>query len=826
MRSVVEWGLANAATAAILAMCVAVITRVWRNPHLAHLLWLIVLLRLVAPPVVQVPLPTFDWRGSRETPATAVPTVDVPDVAITESSTVRRAEVRESAASAPMPTPSASHLESSLRLPVPTQTTGPTQQTATAADRPASDALALSTVTSFPVWDMLAGAWISGSVLYAALMMVRVQRFGREIRRSSAVAPDWLTGEIREISRSVALPRIPRVHVIDWTLPPMIWSGVRPTLLVPRALVESIDPARRRLLLLHELLHVRRRDPLTRWFAVAVLAVYWWNPFCWWAVRKLQNSQEECCDAAVLCFYPQQSETYGEALLAVSEFVSCGSLLAPAVSVGVERKNHLKRRMTMILEGSRWPKLSKARLAVATSCGALALAVSLTRVAAEAGSTDQDPTSSTTQTLPAAKADQVVRSNGSDGPAMLAPNPLSQPAPGDGDVRKLLKDRYRVALVTLQREFRESLTDPLAVSVANIGVAGRTLLDCELALAGPRDKPAIYERYIELTMLLDQRAEGLLKAKLISLEDLQAAHERRLDAETKLRQCREGSLPVLENQKEPLETSAQDAFPLGDPTAQLAAKSAQGSLSAEIFPDPSIKPLEPAAGDDELRKLLKERYNSALKAFQGQYVRTLLDPTTPITTVILAGRTFVDAELAVRGANDVIAVHERYLNLTRYFEKRAEAMVEKRVISRADFDAVRAARLDAEIKLVQAKAAHPPSQRRAGVYVQELQVRVRIAEAEVAAARAVGQQGEAELKRALANLKYRETQHLRVQSLRKQNAVNQNEVDDATHLRDDAASSVVAARASIAAAQAQVAIKVAQLEQVELELKQASEAGQ
>src|SRR5262249_29943138 len=98
MQSIVEWGLANAATAALLAMCVAVITRVWRNPHLAHLLWLIVLLRLVAPPIVQVPLPSFEWRGARDTPTTAVTVVDIPSATVAKSPTPHRAVVRESAA--------------------------------------------------------------------------------------------------------------------------------------------------------------------------------------------------------------------------------------------------------------------------------------------------------------------------------------------------------------------------------------------------------------------------------------------------------------------------------------------------------------------------------------------------------------------------------------------------------------------------------------------------------------------------------------------------------------------------------------------------------
>jgi multidrug resistance efflux pump len=101
---------------------------------------------------------------------------------------------------------------------------------------------------------------------------------------------------------------------------------------------------------------------------------------------------------------------------------------------------------------------------------------------------------------------------------------------------------------------------------------------------------------------------------------------------------------------------------------------------------------------------------------------------------------------------------------------------------------------------------------------------VRIAEAEVNAVRAVVDQSRAELQRALANLKHREVQFGRIQALRKNNALSQDDLDEAIRARDDAAAGVEAAKAAIRAAQAQVEIKAAQLEQVKLELDQAKAA--
>src|ERR687887_524383 len=56
MDTLLEVGLANALLAAGLGLAVALVTRVWRRPALAHALWLLVLLKLITPPLVPLRL--------------------------------------------------------------------------------------------------------------------------------------------------------------------------------------------------------------------------------------------------------------------------------------------------------------------------------------------------------------------------------------------------------------------------------------------------------------------------------------------------------------------------------------------------------------------------------------------------------------------------------------------------------------------------------------------------------------------------------------------------------------------------------------------------
>jgi len=850
MGALIQFGLANAAAAAVLAIGVALITRVWRNPHLAHALWLIVLLRLVAPPLFRIPVSSPDWLAQR-TPAVQPQTANegelsVPHPVVNERGAANVTRAPDLTLTAKYAAADTSVRPSGRRLEPVTPTLAPSNAVSSIPS-------AASTVTPIHLMDglaylmdALAAIWIAGTFLYVAVTAVRVRRFARAARRSQSPAPNWLKDEIFNIAQRIRLLRSPRLMVVEGALPPMIWSGCRPTLLLPRAIVESIDPSQRRLLLLHELLHLRRRDHLVRWFVVAVLALYWWNPAAWWAVRRLQNAEEECCDADVLAFHPDQSEVYGGALLAVSEFVSCGSLPAAAVSIGVERKNHLKWRMTMILKGYGWPKLTNTRLAAVIGCGAVTLGVSLTNAATQV------------ELVPEAKVATKAAPEAAESPKLVAAPQPSKPAPSviarpstpqprgflhyaplellpnDDETQKDLKERYNAALRSLKlHDYQYDVNR--GTSLGNMLTAARSLLEAKLALAQtPEDQVRTRQDYLEFITACWREAKARLDiggAVGFSPLDEAQAREAMFDAKLKLAQAR-----PKEKGKAPETTQAISPEPGGSAEVQPPAVTSGGVTAATASNTrPAMltaKPLEPATGDDELHKLLKDRYNSALKSLQGHYERTTLDTNVPITTVIVAAHTLLEAELALATAKETVGIYERYLEFMKYFDNLVETRRKSGSVGFGEFNAVHEARLEAEIKLLQTRAVastNPRADTNAGVIshlaLQSLETRIRIAEAEVTAARAAVEQSQAELKRALASLKYRQSQFDRLQALRKQLSVAQDAIDEATRARDEAAASVDAAKASIQAAIAQVAIKDGQLQQARLELDNAKAVG-
>jgi hypothetical protein len=79
-----------------------------------------------------------------------------------------------------------------------------------------------------------------------------------------------------------------------------VTCGILSSVVVLPKEAEGWSDERRRVVLLHELIHVKRRDLLTQTIARVVCAAYWFNPLVWWAVRKLRTEQEWACDERVV----------------------------------------------------------------------------------------------------------------------------------------------------------------------------------------------------------------------------------------------------------------------------------------------------------------------------------------------------------------------------------------------------------------------------------------------------------------------------------------------------------------------------------------------
>ena len=97
--------------------------------------------------------------------------------------------------------------------------------------------------------------------------------------------------------RRSAIPSrsVPPVIVRDDVRGPCVVGVLRPAVVLPSFMLDrrvELEHA-----VLHELAHVKRRDPLVNALCLGLHLVYWFHPMVWFARRRLATLREVACDA-------------------------------------------------------------------------------------------------------------------------------------------------------------------------------------------------------------------------------------------------------------------------------------------------------------------------------------------------------------------------------------------------------------------------------------------------------------------------------------------------------------------------------------------------
>lgn len=192
--------------------------------------------------------------------------------------------------------------------------------------------------------------WLLGVLLVIARLLVGTLRVRRLVREAAPLEdPAWVKLS-RELSQQIRLRRRVRLLRSRENLVPLTCGAFSAVVLLPNEADEwSIH--RRRVVLLHELIHVRRRDLLTQTLAQLVCALYWFNPLVWFAARRLRKEQEWACDEQVLATGIKASDYAGH-LLEIGRGFDTQRL--PAVTTtAIMRRSQLEERLRVILKPDR-----------------------------------------------------------------------------------------------------------------------------------------------------------------------------------------------------------------------------------------------------------------------------------------------------------------------------------------------------------------------------------------------------------------------------------------------------------------------------------------
>ena len=216
-------------------------------------------------------------------------------------------------------------------------------------------------------WPIVLGAlWAVGVLALVARLIHGLIA----VRRISRTAPPVDNGAWRaallEVADRLDMEEPPRLVVSNAVRVPFACGFRTPTIVLPTEAMSWTDD-RRRIVLLHELAHIQRRDMFGHLLSRLACVMYWFHPLVWMAAGHLRAESERACDDLAIRSGAKASD-YAQHLLDI--VTSIRGPVAPAVACTMARKRDFEGRMLAILDPER-RRVAPSRFRAVALVGAL-----------------------------------------------------------------------------------------------------------------------------------------------------------------------------------------------------------------------------------------------------------------------------------------------------------------------------------------------------------------------------------------------------------------------------------------------------------------------
>ena len=182
--------------------------------------------------------------------------------------------------------------------------------------------------------DALTALWIAGMAFRAARLLFSERSMRRAVAHNT-LPTDARTRDIydaccAELGIAHKLPLQSMAGIYS----PALTVSLKPMILLPANITDTLTDAQLACALRHELTHYRRRDHLLMLLLRLLTCVYWFNPIVWLMKRELMKDMETACDSAVTArLNGTERREYAMTLLALfSQPCRANSVLGMALS--------------------------------------------------------------------------------------------------------------------------------------------------------------------------------------------------------------------------------------------------------------------------------------------------------------------------------------------------------------------------------------------------------------------------------------------------------------------------------------------------------------
>ncbi|HEY6331810.1 MAG TPA: M56 family metallopeptidase [Blastocatellia bacterium] len=211
--------------------------------------------------------------------------------------------------------------------------------------------------------------WAAGCLFFLGLWWYRRYEFSQKLKTGRVATTGREAEALRRVQARFGSVRVWRLLLLPGTTEPGVWRSWAPVVALPEELATHLSDQELEAVLIHELVHVSRRDNLISNLQMLLCCAFWFHPLVWLIDRRLLTERERTCDEKVIEM-GTASSTYAASLLKVVRFCSGWRMAGVSSATG----SNIQSRLSAIIASkcdSR-PNVSN-RLAVSVIAAAVVL---------------------------------------------------------------------------------------------------------------------------------------------------------------------------------------------------------------------------------------------------------------------------------------------------------------------------------------------------------------------------------------------------------------------------------------------------------------------
>ncbi|MEM7734966.1 MAG: ABC transporter substrate-binding protein [Deinococcota bacterium] len=165
-----------------------------------------------------------------------------------------------------------------------------------------------------PLLPWLVLGWFLGIITLSLRLGLGFRSLQRLRSNFVLHVPPHIKTTVLKLSQRLELKQDVTIKLSQIVDVPLVVGFVKPLILVPVSVLNSLTPEQLELILAHELAHIKRVDPIINLLQNVVEIILFFNPAIWWISQQVRQEREYCCDAIAVAACQSNTYDYAQTL--------------------------------------------------------------------------------------------------------------------------------------------------------------------------------------------------------------------------------------------------------------------------------------------------------------------------------------------------------------------------------------------------------------------------------------------------------------------------------------------------------------------------------